>query len=343
MARRTHDIFHLRHVYSWIGLLETLQGRWAEAEASFAQQEQIIEGLQSPEPRASLQLGRAIVHYYLARLAEAEHDLRDVIEALRPTGSPTLIWYLGWWGQILAELGRREEALTCFTELQALGETIDEHARSHGNAFAQLAVGYARLGERERAAGCYPKLLPFQGQFSPILINRGLGVAALAGGDIAAARSYLIDAEAQARKAGMRPELALTLLQRGLLETQTSEIGGQSSDLPSFDPTISRSPLADGLRLCEELGMQELGQRMLHQAPTKPGRQHASRARLSGLSDRELEVLRLVAQGLTNREIAEALTLSEKTVARHLTNIFNKIGVENRAGAVAYAMRNGLA
>jgi DNA-binding NarL/FixJ family response regulator len=56
-----------------------------------------------------------------------------------------------------------------------------------------------------------------------------------------------------------------------------------------------------------------------------------------------VEVLRLVAQGWTNREIARALALSEKTVARHLTNIFTKLGVENRAGATAYALRHDLA
>jgi DNA-binding NarL/FixJ family response regulator len=56
-----------------------------------------------------------------------------------------------------------------------------------------------------------------------------------------------------------------------------------------------------------------------------------------------VEVLRLVAQGKTNREIAAALVLSEKTVARHMTNIFNKILVENRAGATAFALRHGLA
>jgi DNA-binding NarL/FixJ family response regulator len=64
---------------------------------------------------------------------------------------------------------------------------------------------------------------------------------------------------------------------------------------------------------------------------------------IAGLSDRELEVLRLVAQGRTNREIAEALVLSEKTVARHLTHIYTKTGVENRTGAAAFALRHNLA
>ena len=62
-----------------------------------------------------------------------------------------------------------------------------------------------------------------------------------------------------------------------------------------------------------------------------------------GLSPRELEVLRLVATGATNRAIAGTLMLSEKTVARHVSNIFVKLGVASRAAATAYAYENRLA
>jgi DNA-binding CsgD family transcriptional regulator len=61
-----------------------------------------------------------------------------------------------------------------------------------------------------------------------------------------------------------------------------------------------------------------------------------------GLSPREAEVLRLVAAGRSNPEIAEALTLSEKTVARHLSNIFAKLGVGSRTAAAAYAFEHRL-
>ncbi len=62
-----------------------------------------------------------------------------------------------------------------------------------------------------------------------------------------------------------------------------------------------------------------------------------------GLTAREAEVLGLVAQGLTNRAIAEALVLSENTVIRHVANIFAKLGVKSRAAAVAVAAERGLA
>jgi DNA-binding CsgD family transcriptional regulator/pimeloyl-ACP methyl ester carboxylesterase len=63
----------------------------------------------------------------------------------------------------------------------------------------------------------------------------------------------------------------------------------------------------------------------------------------AGLTPREIEVLRLVVDGKTNREIAEMLFISERTVINHLSNIFTKTGAENRAAATAFALRHGLA
>ena len=63
---------------------------------------------------------------------------------------------------------------------------------------------------------------------------------------------------------------------------------------------------------------------------------------LGGVTARELQVLRQVATGKTNREIAEALSISEKTVARHLSNIFTKLDLPSRAAATAYAYQHHL-
>jgi DNA-binding CsgD family transcriptional regulator len=62
-----------------------------------------------------------------------------------------------------------------------------------------------------------------------------------------------------------------------------------------------------------------------------------------GLTPREAEVLRLVAAGKTNRDIAVQLVISEHTVARHLQNMFAKLGVGSRAAATAYAYEHGIA
>ncbi len=60
------------------------------------------------------------------------------------------------------------------------------------------------------------------------------------------------------------------------------------------------------------------------------------------LTDREREVLRLVADGHTDRMVAETLVISPRTVNRHLSNIFNKLDVSGRTAAVALALRQGL-
>jgi len=62
---------------------------------------------------------------------------------------------------------------------------------------------------------------------------------------------------------------------------------------------------------------------------------------LDQLTERELEVLRLAAKGMSNREIARDLTISERTVQTHLTNVFNKMGVGSRTEAVVHALRKG--
>jgi tetratricopeptide (TPR) repeat protein len=254
LARRTQDPFHLRHVYSSMGFNDVLQGDWANAERRFAQQEQVIDGLQSPEPRITLLISRGWMLYLRGRFAEAEGDYRAVVETVRQTGAGTLVWYLGPWALAQAELAHPVDALATLEELWTLADALDEQARVRGFAFAHLVTGYSRLGARDRAAACYTRLLPLRGQISPILIDRALGVAAAAAGDSAAAEQHLAAASSQAERAGMRPELALTWLQLGLLK----RAGGPTPDRTPLDT------LGEGLRLCAKLGMEELGRRIVN-------------------------------------------------------------------------------
>jgi len=61
-----------------------------------------------------------------------------------------------------------------------------------------------------------------------------------------------------------------------------------------------------------------------------------------GLTEREQEVLRLIADGMNNREIAEKLFISEKTVKTHVSNILSKLHLDDRTQAAIYALRHGL-
>ncbi|MBF6614267.1 MAG: AAA family ATPase [Chloroflexi bacterium] len=75
--------------------------------------------------------------------------------------------------------------------------------------------------------------------------------------------------------------------------------------------------------------------------PSRLAAQHIEKGPC-GLTARELDVLRLVAAGKSNRQIAQELSISERTVENHLTAIFGKTGTDNRAGAAAFAIHNNL-
>jgi DNA-binding CsgD family transcriptional regulator len=91
----------------------------------------------------------------------------------------------------------------------------------------------------------------------------------------------------------------------------------------------------------------EAARRALEELGARPDLERLARlsgsARPGGLSRREVEVLALVAAGKTNRAIAAELVISEKTVARHVSNIFTKLELSSRAEATGYAYKHGLA
>jgi HD-GYP domain-containing protein (c-di-GMP phosphodiesterase class II) len=96
--------------------------------------------------------------------------------------------------------------------------------------------------------------------------------------------------------------------------------GVRAADLP-FEARL----LAAADALCE----------LTESRPGRPARPH-------DLTEREVDVLRLAARGLTNQQIAGELTLSDRTVGNHLAHIYDKIGRRTRAGAAVYAIEAGL-
>lgn len=101
------------------------------------------------------------------------------------------------------------------------------------------------------------------------------------------------------------------------------------------DHDAARMELDAALRVFRDLGARP----EIERAERLAGKGSAVHA---GLTPREAEVLILVARGRTNRDIAEELVISEKTVARHLSNIFGKLGLSSRSAATAYAYEQRL-
>ena len=141
--------------------------------------------------------------------------------------------------------------------------------------------------------------------------------------------------------AGGQAELAVPELRRAMA-------GWRSLDAP-YEAARARLQLGLALRVLadEESATAEIAaaRATFGTLGAAPAEREAARllgtAHPSGLTDREVEVLRLVARGSSNPEIATTLVLSEKTVARHLSNIFTKLDVGSRTAAAAFAFDNG--
>lgn len=82
-----------------------------------------------------------------------------------------------------------------------------------------------------------------------------------------------------------------------------------------------------------------IARRLMHELSVSSGPAPAE----SQLTEREIDVLKLLARGLSNQGIADQLCLSERTVAKHIGNLLGKLGLENRTQAALYALREGLA
>ncbi len=305
----------------------TWQGRWDEAEGELRS---AAEGLTSSRPPL---IGEALVRLAELRRRQGRYDdAEDLFGQCE--------------GKPLALLGRAALAL----DLERPGEaaelaerflrTLPDRNRMERCAGLEIAVrAYVALGEVDRARQAVDEL----GEIASRAGTRPLRAAVLsaqatiatATGDHEAARRSLEDAldvlaasGAPFETARARLDLAAALAALGRPEPARREIEAARGGLQALG--------ADGELARAEAMLAELGE-------TGPG-QHTYTAEgpLSQLSGRETEVLALVAQGLTNHEIAERLVLSEHTVHRHVTNILRKLRLPSRAAAASLAARHGL-
>lgn len=116
------------------------------------------------------------------------------------------------------------------------------------------------------------------------------------------------------------------------------QAGGRGYILKDDDPdTMLRAirAVAHG----ESLLGPTVAQKVMRQFSMLPGQQTPL---MDDLTPRELEVLKLIGSGLTNRQIAEKLVISEKTVKNHINNVFSKLHIYDRSQAILYAIREGL-
>jgi DNA-binding CsgD family transcriptional regulator len=189
---------------------------------------------------------------------------------------------------------------------------------------ARVEIAVA-AGERDDARAAANELAVIADEYpTPWLVavtTQARGRVELAAGEGDAACGSLRRALEQMHMLELPYEVADTRL---LLGAAYRAVGDDDAAAVSFDA---------GVQLLAQLG-----------ADTTTARGRARRAdpttSPNGLTGREVEVLRLLASGRTNKELAAELGLSEKTVERHLSNIFTKIGVSTRAAATAFAFEH---
>jgi DNA-binding CsgD family transcriptional regulator len=201
-----------------------------------------------------------------------------------------------------------------------------------------LALIALAVGDRKLAVELYPQFLKFQGQHYWFLVDRVLGMIAILNRDWETAMMHLAEAKAIAQRENLRPELARTLLGQADLELARSgpERVTRATELLSDAQTLFKK-----LNLTHQV--EQIHARLRSLSRTKKGMATQPQFLPANLTGREAKVLQLVAKGMSNRQIAQELDLSAKTVANHLTHIFNKTSCENRAAAAAFAIQHGLA
>jgi ATP/maltotriose-dependent transcriptional regulator MalT len=287
-----------------------LGGSWAEAldEAELA-----VERLLDTKNTAA-----GLARYRQGELLRLRGEFAPAEEAYREASR------LGWEPQPgLAQLrlaqGKRDAALAAIR--RACSEVTEPLKRAALlPAQVEIALAAGEVEEAERACLELRGLASrYESAMLDAIVAHARGAVALAEGDAQSALASLRQAQRIWVELDAPYEIGRT---RELIARACSALGDDES--AALELEASRE-------LYERLGAAPDAARIA----SRSGDNH-------GLSDRELEVLRLVASGKSNREIASALVLSEHTVARHLQNIYAKLRVPSRAAATAFAFEHEL-
>jgi LuxR family transcriptional regulator, maltose regulon positive regulatory protein len=322
-----HDIFLLNTCRAHYASVLSWQGRWKEAETQLSA---AVEGLRASRP--------PMVGDALARLGELRRRQGRVADAEElfsrsETHSLTLLGRAA----LAFDRGQSSEAADL---AERYLRRYPEPGRVERAAGLEVAVkAFTRTGDMDRAEDALEQLrqLAARGRTRALqaAVASAEGALAAARGDHDSARRSFEDAldllaagDARFEAARSRLDLAAALKALGRSDQARRELETALAcfrELGANGEADRTATLLAGLRT------------------TKAAPSEMAGTPLGDLSTRELEVLGLVALGLTNHEIASRLVLSEHTVNRHVANILRKLGLPSRAAASSLAGRHGLA
>jgi ATP/maltotriose-dependent transcriptional regulator MalT len=295
---------------------------------------------------------RAVVLKRRGSLAEAEREATRACDELITSHVANAAAAYAEVGDIRRRLGELDRAEAAFTKAQELC----------GRPCGALALLYLAQGRSDIALATITSCLRdttsrlARAALLPILVQ-----VACATGDLDGADSALCELDDVTATFDTPILWAAAASTRGRLELARGDAAGACTTLQDaverwlaldvpYEAATARTLLGQALRDCGDVAgaadsfaaaaklFDQIGAHLdvrlsdSRVTPTLP----------AGLTDREVEVLRLVAAGKTNNEVAADLYLSVKTVSRHLSNIFTKVGVTSRAAATAFAFEHNL-
>jgi class 3 adenylate cyclase/DNA-binding NarL/FixJ family response regulator len=306
----------------------------------FADVEQLVLKFQSLLPLAVHADQLSIQIFTLRRDQGRLVAFQPMVSMFLRQQSAASVWRPGL-ALIYLEIGQRDEARAEFEKLAADDFTKIPRDGRWLYCIVYLSEICAGLGDAPRATMLYPLLLPYGGH------NISLGAGIVCGGS---ADRYLgLLCVAMARWSDAQQHFEEALAMNGRIGARVSLAHTQhdyAAMLLARGEAGDRERAADLLRASLE-SAQEIGMRALEERVARRLDEFAETDPSTGLPDdltaREAEVLRLIAIGRSNADIATVLSISLNTVATHVRNILAKTGCANRTEAAAYAMRHGLA
>lgn len=316
-------------------ILALAAGRFDDAEAAA---ERTFEIAAPTQPAAAGVYGMQMfaVRREQGRLAQ----VAPVLEAVARQDSGGAAWKPGL-AMLHAEVGMLDDARRHFDELAAGGFRGVPHDAVWPASVSFLADACLALEDTAAAATLYELMTPLGGYALQVAMTTCLGPADRLLGGLAELIGRSEDADRHFAAALAIADRAQSPVWRARALHDWARVLARRGDARSAEC------FAEAGTLAERCGMTALAasaralarpKLSVVDSPTTPDAKQLP----DGLSGREVDVLRLVAQGRSNREIGEALTISANTAANHVRSILQKTGCANRAEAAAFAARNDL-
>src|SRR6266487_1280845 len=326
------------------------QGQWESCEEHLQQALQEAIATNNTRLKATTLQARAELQFRRGNWGEAEQLFQDALQAA--TNTDWLPSTLTLYGHFLAVTARSSQARV---QIERALEHPEVSGFSGDFYIPFLAEALLHMDTPEQAATYIERIKNLRGfMYYGNAVDRILGIVAVHLGDWEMAERAFEDGLALCRRAHNQPEEATILYEQARMALMRSaplqrvyELCDQAHALFAQYGMERSIDMVDTLRE----GAAQLERREEEQgAPAHSGAPAATamKEQRTGyvleltLTKREIEVLRLVAEGHTDREVAEMLVISPRTANRHLSNIFVKLDVPGRAAAVAYAIRQGL-